>query len=46
MAVEGDALADIDVAVSRVKWVMEDGTVVVGHASMQRASPRSGAAAH
>src|SRR4051812_18331870 len=46
VAVEGDPLADIDVAVSRVKWVMKDGTVVVDHASMQRASPQSGAAAH
>jgi imidazolonepropionase-like amidohydrolase len=29
VAVEGDPLADIDVAVSRVKWVMKDGAVVV-----------------
>ncbi len=29
VAVEGDPLADIDVVVSKVKWVMKGGTVVV-----------------
>jgi len=29
VAVEGDPLADVDVAVSHVKWVMKDGAVVV-----------------
>jgi imidazolonepropionase-like amidohydrolase len=38
VAVEGDPLADIDVAVSHVKWVMKDGNVVVDHLSMQRAT--------
>jgi imidazolonepropionase-like amidohydrolase len=35
VAVEGDPLANIDVAVSRVEWVMRDGTVVVDKRSMQ-----------
>ena len=29
VAVEGDPLADINVAVSHVKWVMKDGQVIV-----------------
>ena len=29
VAVEGDPLADIDVVVHRVRWVMKDGEVVV-----------------
>ena len=29
VAVEGDPLADIDVVVYRVRWVMKDGEVVV-----------------
>ena len=35
VAVEGDPLADIAVTVSRVKWVMKDGAVVVDKRSAQ-----------
>jgi imidazolonepropionase-like amidohydrolase len=31
VAVEGDPLADINVALNKVKWVMKDGAVVVDH---------------
>jgi len=31
VAVEGNPLADIDVTLNNVKWVMKDGTVVVDH---------------
>jgi imidazolonepropionase-like amidohydrolase len=31
VAVEGDPLADINVAMNKVKWVMKDGAVVVDH---------------
>ncbi|MGH9676210.1 MAG: metal-dependent hydrolase family protein, partial [Candidatus Acidiferrum sp.] len=35
VAVEGDPLADIDVAISRVKWVMKGGAVVVDKTKAQ-----------
>jgi imidazolonepropionase-like amidohydrolase len=31
VAVQGDPLADIDVAINHVKWVMKEGSVVVDH---------------
>src|SRR5467141_843028 len=37
VAVEGDPLADINVVLNHVKWVMKDGTVVVDH---RAAAPR------
>ena len=36
VAVEGDPLADIDVVVNRVRWVMKGGTVVVDHTAAAR----------
>jgi imidazolonepropionase-like amidohydrolase len=33
VAVEGDPLSDINVALNNVKWVMKDGAVVVDHRS-------------
>jgi imidazolonepropionase-like amidohydrolase len=33
VAVEGDPLADINVVLNNVKWVMKDGAVVVDHRS-------------
>ena len=33
VAVEGDPLSDINVAIAKVRWVMKDGQVVVDHSS-------------
>ncbi len=36
VAVEGDALADINAVLNNVKWVMKDGAVVVDRRSVPR----------
>ena len=36
VAVEGDPLADINVAITKVRWVMKDGHVVVDHVAQQQ----------
>ena len=36
VAVEGDPLADIDVVINRVRWVMKGGAVVVDHTAAAR----------
>jgi imidazolonepropionase-like amidohydrolase len=36
VAVEGDPLADINVAITKIRWVMKDGHVVVDHVAQQQ----------
>ena len=47
VAVEGDPLSDIDVVISKVRWVMKAGTVVVDHTTARQAgTPRRGTRAN
>ena len=43
VAVDGDPLADIDVVISKVRWVMKGGAVVVDHAGPGRSGGADGA---
>jgi len=40
VAVEGDPLADINVVLNHVQWVMKDGAAVVDHRARHRDNPR------